>query len=81
MAVNRYDEYVKSRSWVCKDSPTGAHHWLINGHCGCCKYCGEEREFVISLPQYQTVDEAMERSYTIHQAKKEHFKEKEHEDN
>ena len=28
MAVD--DRYVKSKVWKCKDSPTGAHHWVQN---------------------------------------------------
>lgn len=35
----------------CADSPTGAHHWRINGSgLGQCKYCGEERRFCITWP-------------------------------
>lgn len=30
----------------CEDSPTGAHHWVIDKYgFGYCKYCPEEREF------------------------------------
>jgi hypothetical protein len=41
------DQLIRAR---CKDSPTGAHHWLIEtpeGQAaqGSCKYCGEDREF------------------------------------
>ncbi len=40
-------------SWVCLDSPTGAHYWVIastNGTratvlAGHCKYCAAKREF------------------------------------
>lgn len=35
----------------CGDSPTGAHHWLIDKHgLGTCKYCGEERQFRMMWP-------------------------------
>jgi hypothetical protein len=33
---------------MCRKSPTERHHWLIEGlNHGICKYCGEERQFVI----------------------------------
>jgi len=31
--------------WRCKQSPTGAHHWDIDGTNGTCRYCGEVRQF------------------------------------
>jgi len=41
----------------CKDSPTGAHHWIIGSSeraegtaMGECKYCGERRRFNLSWP-------------------------------
>lgn len=30
----------------CEDSPTGAHHWMLDSHGhGTCKHCHETREF------------------------------------
>jgi hypothetical protein len=34
-----YEEYKKSGVWKCKDSPTGAHHWIISDHIWRCIYC------------------------------------------
>ena len=43
---NQYHEYYKEGSWWCPLSPTGGHHWLIEGRgWGKCKYCKKEREF------------------------------------
>ena len=37
------------RPWFCSASPTGAHHWLIDGKgVGQCRYCREKRQFTTS---------------------------------
>ena len=46
-----YQEYLMSDDWKCKESPSGAHHWVENrtlykDHSGFqCVHCGEERQF------------------------------------
>ena len=34
----------KGKPWYCRESPTGAHHWIITGSEGRCKYCTARRE-------------------------------------
>lgn len=46
-----YQEYLVSDDWKCKDSPSGAHHWVENRtlhkdhSCFQCVHCREERLF------------------------------------
>jgi hypothetical protein len=41
----------------CPESPTGAHHWLLESKLrypkGTCKYCGETREFIGSWEDHE----------------------------
>jgi len=39
-----HDEYIKSGSWKCDKSPTGAHHFIGNQFVLKCKYCGKEKQ-------------------------------------
>lgn len=56
--------YLKSDVWKCKDSPTGAHHWIeikgskISG-VFYCKWCGDARKFPL------TMADAMDGRYSI----------------
>jgi len=52
--LDRYTAYVEARKWVCEESPTGAHHWMIGrGHEGVshgqCVYCRARRKFDIRV--------------------------------
>jgi len=44
-----YQTYVKSDVWKCKESPSGAYHWVENrtlstdGSVFQCVHCGDER--------------------------------------
>jgi hypothetical protein len=40
----------KGKQWYCQKSPTSAHHWIIIGYGGRCKYCRELRELLLSAP-------------------------------
>ncbi len=52
-----YNEYVKSDTWKCEDSPSGAHYWvemvqtikLAKEGYFQCKYCSDVRRFVVSF--------------------------------
>lgn len=48
-------EYCEDGLWECSASPTGAHHWIINGSgMSYCKYCRESRRFnKESTPGYE----------------------------
>lgn len=49
LEANSFSEYYKCGLWSCSASPTGAHHWLIDGGgLGQCKQCGERRQFAES---------------------------------
>jgi len=44
--ANNFSRYYKRGLWCCSASPTGAHHWHVDGSgIGQCKYCGERRQF------------------------------------
>ena len=32
-------EYLDSDRWKCKESPNGAHYWIIRNYEMTCKYC------------------------------------------
>ena len=36
-----YAEYLKNKHWKCRDSPSGAHYWIIDDNYMVCKYCGK----------------------------------------
>ena len=40
-------DYIRSGSWICKLSPTGAHHWIEAVEMGLfvCRYCMGSRKF------------------------------------
>jgi len=40
----------KEKPWYCQKSPTGAHHWIIIGYKGRCKYCRALCEFPTPAP-------------------------------
>ncbi len=40
----------KEKPWYCQKSPTSAHHWIIIGHEGRCKYCRALCEFSTQAP-------------------------------
>ena len=40
----------KGKPWYCQKSPTGAHHWIIIGQEGRCKYCRALCELPMSAP-------------------------------
>lgn len=48
-------EYLESGVWKCKESPSGAHHWiehLIDGRSlgiFYCKWCGDVKEFPVTF--------------------------------
>lgn len=49
-ALGQYHEYYKKGSWRCPLSPTGGHHWLIEGsRWGKCKYCKTGRDFATDV--------------------------------
>jgi hypothetical protein len=54
-----FSHYYQAGRWRCSLSPSGAHHWLIDGNgVGQCKYCGERREFAKSqVPAYECADD------------------------
>jgi len=39
-----HKNYVRGKHWKCPDSPTGAHHWLIDDASMRCRWCGIVRE-------------------------------------
>ena len=39
-----YDEYVELGTWKCSHSPSGAHHWIIEGSTMKCKFCHSVRK-------------------------------------
>lgn len=41
---------MERKPWQCDRSPTSAHHWVIQGRIGQCKYCLVEREFPLGMP-------------------------------
>jgi len=42
----------KGKTWYCQKSPTGAHHWIVTGHEGRCKYCHTLCELAMSAPSF-----------------------------
>jgi len=42
-------EYIRSGRWICKESPTGAHHWKevpeVERGIFVCIYCWENKRF------------------------------------
>lgn len=46
--ANSFSEYCRRGLWRCPVSPTGGHHWLIDGGWGQCKHCGQKRQFAES---------------------------------
>jgi len=46
-----YQEYLRSDAWKCKESPSGAHHWIESRipseerNAFQCIYCGQEKQF------------------------------------
>lgn len=38
-----YKDYVKSKSWKCKQSPSGAHYWIVKEWNMKCKYCNSHK--------------------------------------
>ncbi len=53
-------EYYRSGRWICKASPTNAHHWVeapsIAHGLFVCKYCGDSKRFPIVYNPYNTND-------------------------
>lgn len=45
--------YKNSEVWKCLQSPTGAHHWVIDGKLQHCQYCNVTKE--IATFRYDTV--------------------------
>ena len=45
-------EYIRSGRWICKPSPTGAHHWVevpeVKTGQFVCKYCYDNRKFPVT---------------------------------
>jgi len=53
-------KYVESGRWKCKESPTGAHHWVeLESGKFTCKYCLESR--VITVAYSWLVDNVEEK--------------------
>ena len=47
--LSLYEQYIRGGSWRCKESPTGAHYWIIDTKSkGVCKHCKMVRQFVSS---------------------------------
>ncbi len=52
-----YSEYVKSDTWKCEDSPSGAHYWvemvqtkkLAKEGYFQCKHCHDVKRFMVSF--------------------------------
>jgi hypothetical protein len=43
-------EYIRSGKWICKKSPTGAHHWVEDKYMSgifMCRYCGKSKKFPV----------------------------------
>ena len=56
-SISRADaHYIRSGSWICKPSPTGAHYWVevreIESGLFVCKYCLERRKFPLTFDYY-----------------------------
>jgi len=44
--LSKNQEYIQGDSWKCSDSPTGAHHWVIDRtDKGKCQHCKTKRIF------------------------------------
>ena len=46
--VTPFHDYVQSKSWKCKKSPTNAHHWVEDGFMTgkfICKHCQGRKNF------------------------------------
>ena len=40
--------YVAAGKWACQQSPTGAHHWVLNGgNVGVCRHCRAQKKYPI----------------------------------
>ena len=56
-SISRADaDYIRSGCWICKLSPTGAHHWVemqeIQSGLFVCKHCKERKRFPTTLGYY-----------------------------
>jgi len=53
----KYEEYMASDVWRCKDSPTGGHHWIERRIDGLskgqfyCKWCYDARHFPVTYAE------------------------------
>lgn len=49
-------EYISSGSWMCKESPTGAHHWIeipeVEHGLFLCRHCKDTRKFPVVYYPY-----------------------------
>ena len=48
--------YISEGSWICKPSPTGAHHWVeareVEPGLFVCRYCLDNRRFPTTYDMY-----------------------------
>ncbi len=62
LAPQKQTQHLQWRDATCPDSPTGAHHWIVDtpnleGMKGRCKWCGTERDYSVpscpvSIPKH-----------------------------
>ncbi|MDD5704151.1 MAG: hypothetical protein PHU23_19125 [Dehalococcoidales bacterium] len=45
-------EYIDSGSWKCSQSPSGAHHWIIEHNQMTCKHCQNIRQLTNTAFNY-----------------------------
>ena len=41
------EEYLKSGTWKCDESPNGAHFWIGDRHKFRCKYCYKTKNLLV----------------------------------
>ena len=52
-----HERYLKSGSWKCEKSSTGAHYWMVDSHEMQCKHC-LKRKLVDNRSTFQMQREA-----------------------
>lgn len=52
-----YEQYLQRGNWRCGESPTGAHHWMVDAApheagemWAACRYCGQRRQHRVLSP-------------------------------
>lgn len=60
--ITRLDKkYILDGNWMCKASPTNAHHWIeataLDSGLFVCRYCGDTRRFPTTFTVYRDKEE------------------------